>query len=106
MAGGHNCWLASADACADILTTWISNWAGATAGGGATVELKAPPLRDPGASKNFPVDSGLFGTTVHPLVTQYCARCHAPAAASAQSPYFESFLMWAMRQVPSASRMI
>lgn len=90
VAGGHNCWLASADACADILTTWISNWAGATAGGAATVELKPPPLRDPGASKNFPVDSGLFGTTVHPLVTQYCARCHAPAAASAQSPYFAS----------------
>jgi len=88
VAGGHNCWLASADACADVLTTWISNWAGATAGGAATVELKAPPLRDPGASKNFPVDSGLFGTTVHPLVSQYCARCHAPAAASAQSPYF------------------
>jgi hypothetical protein len=90
VAGGHNCWLASADACADILTTWISNWAGATAGGGATVELKPPPLRDPGASKNFPADPGLFGTTVHPVVTQYCARCHAPAAASAQSPYFAS----------------
>ena len=90
VAGGHNCWLASADACADILTTWIGNWAGATAGGAATVELKPPPLRDPGASKNFPVDSGLFGTTVHPVVTQYCSRCHAPAAASAQSPYFAS----------------
>ena len=30
VAGGHNCWLASSAACADILTTWISNWAGAT----------------------------------------------------------------------------
>jgi hypothetical protein len=90
VAGGHNCWLASADACADILTTWISNWAGTTSGGAATVELKPPPLRDPGASKNFPADPGSFGTTVHPLVTQYCSRCHAPAAASAQSPYFAS----------------
>src|SRR5512137_1332158 len=60
VAGGHNCWLASAAACADILTTWITNWAGATAGGTSTVELKAPPLRDPGASKSLPMDAGLF----------------------------------------------
>ena len=29
VAGGHNCWLSSPQACADILTTWIKNWAGA-----------------------------------------------------------------------------
>ncbi|MCM2310690.1 MAG: LamG domain-containing protein [Steroidobacteraceae bacterium] len=90
VAGGHNCWLASTAACADILTTWITNWAGATAGGTSTVELKAPPLREPGASKSFPADPGLFATTVHPVLTEYCARCHAPAAASAQSPFFAS----------------
>ena len=28
VAGGHNCWLSSNSACADILTTWIRNWAG------------------------------------------------------------------------------
>ena len=28
VGGGHNCWLASNAACADILTTWITNWAG------------------------------------------------------------------------------
>ena len=31
VAGGHNCWLSSAQACADILTTWIKNWAGGVA---------------------------------------------------------------------------
>ena len=30
VAGGHNCWLADASACGQILTTWISNWASAT----------------------------------------------------------------------------
>src|SRR5690606_14683912 len=28
VAGGHNCWLQSAGACADILETWITSWAG------------------------------------------------------------------------------
>jgi hypothetical protein len=30
VGGGHNCWLASNAACGDILTTWITNWAGDT----------------------------------------------------------------------------
>ncbi|HQR48114.1 MAG TPA: LamG domain-containing protein [Steroidobacteraceae bacterium] len=91
VAGGHNCWLASPAACADILTTWISNWAGTAAGGGTSgITLTAPPLRDPGASKAFPASPALFSTTVYPVVRQYCSRCHAPAAASPQAPYFAS----------------
>jgi hypothetical protein len=90
VAGGHNCWLASAAACADIITTWIRNWAGATTGGPAGVDLKPPALRDPGASKSFPAAPGLFASTVHPLLVEYCSRCHAPSAANAQSPFFAS----------------
>jgi len=90
VAGGHNCWLASAAACGDILTTWIAAWAGATAGGSAGIELKAPPIRDAGASKSFPASPDLFAATVHPLVEEYCARCHAPSAANSQSPFFAS----------------
>ena len=90
VAGGHNCWLASSDACADILTTWIAAWSGVAAGGVAAVELKAPALRDPGESRSFPAAPDLFAVTVHPLLEEYCSRCHAPAAANAQSPYFAS----------------
>jgi hypothetical protein len=90
VGGGHNCWLASSDACADILTTWISNWAGDIAAGTGNVVLEAPPLRDPGASKSFPGDSALFASTVYPLVSQFCSRCHSPGAANPQSPYFAS----------------
>ncbi len=90
VAGGHNCWLASAAACGDIITTWIKNWAGATAGGPAGVELKPPALRDPGASKSFPAAPGLFATTVHPVLVEYCSRCHAPSAPNGQSPFFAS----------------
>jgi hypothetical protein len=91
VAGGHNCWLASPAACADILTTWISAWAGAAAGGGTGgVVLKAPVIKDPGASKEFPVAPALFAATVYPLLTEYCSRCHTSTSAVAQSPYFAS----------------
>jgi hypothetical protein len=89
VAGGHNCWLASDQACADQLTAWIRNWANAT-GIGSTrrVQLVAPPDREVGGSKSFPAGPADFAATVHPLLTQYCARCHADTAATPQSPFF------------------
>ena len=90
VAGGHHCWLASNDACADILTTWISAWAGQTAGGATGVALEAPVIKDPGASKTFPASPALFSTTVHPLLERYCARCHTSTASASQSPFFAS----------------
>ncbi len=88
VAGGHNCWLDSDSACGDVITAYITAWAGGVAGGGNIIELVAPPLRDPGDSKSFPDDSGLFATTVHPLLTAHCASCHVDSAANAQSPFF------------------
>ncbi len=90
VGGGHNCWQASDQACADILTTWISNWAGGTVGSSNTIVLAAPVEREPGASKSFPVDPGVYGSTVHPLLTQYCAGCHIDTAAIPQSPFIAS----------------
>jgi hypothetical protein len=90
VGGGHNCWLASSAACADILTTWITNWAGGTASTAARkIELEPPVIRDPGQSKNFPADSGLlFSTTVYPLLEQHCSECHSSDSALKQQPFF------------------
>jgi hypothetical protein len=90
VAGGHNCWLSSPQACADIIATWIRNWAGGTISGGTQIQLQAPIDHAVGTSKTFPDDSALFGTTVYPLLTQFCARCHSGAAATPVSPYFAS----------------
>jgi len=92
VAGGHNCWLASPQACADILTTWISNWAGGNAGSsqGTQIQLQPPPEITVGATKTFPADSSLFASTVYPVVEQWCSRCHSDTAATPQSPYFAS----------------
>ena len=90
VGGGHNCWLSSNQACADILTTWITNWAGASAGGGTQIQLVAPPLKDVGATRNFPSDPTAFSTTVYPLVRQYCSRCHQASSQTPQQPYFAS----------------
>jgi hypothetical protein len=88
VAGGHNCWLDSDSACGDVITAYIAAWAGGAGGAGNIVELKAPALRDPGTSKNFPDDSGLFASTVHPLLTANCSGCHVDSALDAQSPFF------------------
>lgn len=90
VGGGHNCWLASNAACGDILTTWITNWAGSTASTAARkIELEPPVLRDPGQSKNFPADQGaLFAATVYPILEQHCSACHASDTALKQQPFF------------------
>lgn len=88
VSGGHNCWLQASSACGDTMTVWIRNWAGAIAGGGKTIALKDPVVKDVGASKTFPSSSALYASTVYPIVRQYCARCHSPGATTPQSPYF------------------
>jgi hypothetical protein len=91
VAGGHNCWLADAGACGQILTTWIANWAGAAGAASATtVQLQAPPDQAVGQSLNFPNDQGAdFGATVWPITHANCVRCHATTADPSveQSPY-------------------
>lgn len=91
VGGGHNCWLQSDSACADTMTSYIQNWAGNSVDAAAfTVELSAPVNRDAGSSKNFPADASTFSTTVHPILTTYCAECHSDTAEFPQSPYFAS----------------
>ena len=87
--GGHHCWLASDSACGDIVQQFIEAWAGdSVGGGGKVIQLVAPTIKDPGASKNFPSDPGLFANTVHPLLVAHCANCHVEASVTAQPPFF------------------
>ncbi len=97
VASGHNCWLTSTSACADILTAYIRNWAGAAAGAASQVQLQVPPDRTVGSSRSFPAsasDNGgtSFENTIWPLVRGVgnCVRCHSPTAATPQSPFFAS----------------
>lgn len=87
VAGGHNCWLSSDQACADAITSMISNWAGGASGSVNRIELRAPALRDPGGTLPFPETSGAFSTTVYPLLEDYCSDCHADGATR---PYLAS----------------
>lgn len=93
VAGGHHCWLggdgASLQACADILTTWINNWANASGSVSARqIELKAPVIRDVGSSRAFPADASLFAVTVYPILSDYCTACHSSASPAPQQPFF------------------
>jgi hypothetical protein len=89
VAGGHNCWLSSAAACADIMTTWINNWAD-TEVLANEIQLEAPQLKNPAANKNFPQQNTLFAENVHPVLETYCASCHTNSATIPISPYFAS----------------
>jgi hypothetical protein len=89
VAGGHNCWLTSDAACADIMTTWISNW-GATESTANEIQLEAPVAKEPGANKNFPADTQLFAANVYPILKTYCSNCHTNSATIPISPYFAS----------------
>jgi mono/diheme cytochrome c family protein len=93
VAGGHHCWLgsnsASLQACADIVSTWIENWANAAGTAGARqIDIEAPPIKDVGASRSFPADPSLYASTVYPIVEQYCAGCHSSTAVVPQQPFF------------------
>lgn len=92
VASGHNCWLTSDSACADIMTTWISDWASdSDAQNQATeIELQAPVARAPGSTKNFPESPALFESTVYPILQTHCASCHTNSATIPISPFFSS----------------
>ena len=88
---GHNCWLTSDQACADIIQGYITGWAGETIGTDPTeIQLTAPPIIEPGSSKNFPLNSPEFETVLHPLLQTYCSECHSESATNRISPYFAS----------------
>lgn len=89
VAGGHNCWLESAAACADIVRGYVEGWAGSTVEGGTRqIRFVAPEPRRPGASKLPPADPALFSTLLHPLLVTRCATCHDESALTPQAPYF------------------
>lgn len=88
VGGGHNCWLSSAQACADTMTQWIRLWANATESTQSAITLVAPPARDVGASKALPASCSLYQTHVYPIVSQFCVGCHTPSSVQAQAPFF------------------
>lgn len=87
---GHHCWKKDPVACGDEITTWITKWAGQAGTVANTVVLQAPEVKDIGNTKAFPKDSTGFATTVYPLLTEYCSRCHSESALTKQQPYFAS----------------
>lgn len=90
VGSGHNCWVASPQACADTMLTWITNWIGGGAGASEKVQLVPPPDQSVGGTKSFPSDDTAFAGTVYPILKQFCWQCHDPNSATPQAPYFAS----------------
>ena len=95
VGGGHNCWVADPSACASTLLVWIQGWIGAGSSSTTSIKLTAPPVRQAGGGKQFPVDptaggAASYQNTIYPLLTSYCSGCHTSSSATAQQPYFAS----------------
>jgi len=91
VGGGHNCFLASAQDCANTMTTWITNWIGATSSAALGIALTPPPDQSVGGSRLFPADSSQFQALIwSPILRRFCSDCHRPDAATPQTPYFAS----------------
>jgi cytochrome c553 len=97
VGSGHNCWVADPSACASTMLTWIKAWIGSSATSSTGVTVTAPSSSTVAGGKQFPAtaQSGgdgstatSFQATVYPLLTQFCAGCHAPTASSPQTPFF------------------
>jgi Concanavalin A-like lectin/glucanases superfamily len=89
MTERHNCWVEDPGVCGSIMTTWIENWVGDTAGGGRQIVLTPPASQNPADSKNFPTSSASFEQLVYtPILKEYCSGCHSSDSGTAQQPYF------------------
>ena len=91
VGSGHNCWVASPQACADTMLTWIQNWLGGGAGASTKVQLVPPPNQSVGGTKTFPADSTQFQALLWtPILRKFCVGCHTPSSPTPQAPYFAS----------------
>ena len=89
VGGGHNCWVADPQSCADTMLTWIKAWIGAGSASATGIQLTAPPSVTVGSGKQFPADSSGFQQYVWtPILTKWCVNCHSPNANTPQQPYF------------------
>jgi hypothetical protein len=92
---GHGCWESGDDAanvCGTLMEGWIRAWRASQ--GTTQINLQAPVIADPVASRNMPATansgSPSFATTVYPLLQSYCADCHSPNSSTRQQPYLGS----------------
>ncbi len=89
VGGGHNCWVADPQSCADTMLTWIKAWIGSGSASATGIQLTAPPSQTVGSGKQFPADSSGFQQYVWtPILTKFCVNCHSPNASTPQQPYF------------------
>jgi hypothetical protein len=98
VASGHNCWVTDNNVCATIIEGYIALWKGGEPDAtGRQIVLNAPPIKDPGDSRNFPLTAqdnspNSFEERLYPLLTGVanCNECHAETSATAISPFFAS----------------
>ena len=90
---GHNCWLESNVACADVMLRWIENWLGE---GSDTIgrqiqiiPLSEDQLRERTPKIQFPESATEYAASKLYLdAQQWCADCHSSDSDNPRKPYF------------------
>ena len=93
VGSGHNCWLESNVACADVMLRWIENWLGA---GSETIgrQIQITPLpeeqlRERTPKIQFPESYTEYAASkLYSDVQQWCSDCHSSHSDSPRKPYF------------------
>jgi hypothetical protein len=93
VGSGHNCWLESNVACADVMLRWVENWV--NAGGDSAgrqipiAPLSASALREREPKIQFPASFTEYeNSKLYSDVKLWCSDCHSSDADSPRKPYF------------------
>ena len=93
VGGGHNCWVADPQACADTMLTWIKAWIGAGSASATGIQLDRAAVADGRLRQAVPggLDAASSSTSGPPILqSKFCVNCHSPNSATPQQPYFAS----------------
>ena len=93
VGGGHNCWLESNVACADVMLRWIENWLGA---GSETIgrqiqiiPLSEEQLRERTPKIQLPESYMEYAASkLYSDAQQWCSDCHSSDSDTPRKPYF------------------
>jgi len=93
VGAGHNCWLESNVACADVMLRWVEAWVGAN-GDSAGRQIQITPLSDDALRERTPkiqlpeTSDEFAASKLYADLKLWCSDCHSGDADTPRQPHF------------------